>query len=64
MGVLPASQFVTGSSANDSNDRFIYNPSNGDLWFDRDGIGNSFSQIKVASLDSNLNITNQDFQII
>ena len=36
-GVLPSSQFVAGTTAGDSDDRFIYDQSEGALFFDVDG---------------------------
>lgn len=44
-------------------DRFIYNSSSGDLFYDSDGTGNR-QQIKLAKLDAGLALTNGDFEII
>ena len=38
MASLPSSQFVLGTSAGDSDDRFIYDQSEGNLFFDVDGV--------------------------
>jgi uncharacterized repeat protein (TIGR01451 family) len=41
---LQESQFVLGTSAADSDDRFIYDPSTGNLFFDPDGTGETPQQ--------------------
>lgn len=61
-GYLPSSQFTTGSSASDSSDRVIYNSSNGNLYFDADGIGGA-AQVQIASLDSGLALIASDFVV-
>jgi serralysin len=61
---ITAAQFRIGSAAADSSDRFIYNNSNGALWFDRDGNGGGFLQVQIASLTSGLAMTNNDIFVI
>ena len=58
-GVIPSNQFVSGTTAVDSDDRFIYDQSTGDLFFDVDGNGNS-APILMARLSNqaSLNSTN------
>ena len=46
---LDASQFVLGTVALDDNDRFIYDPATGNLFFDADGSG-SAPQQQIATL--------------
>jgi Ca2+-binding RTX toxin-like protein len=48
-GVLAADQFVLGSAATDTNDRFLYDASTGVLSFDADGSG-SQAAIQIASV--------------
>ncbi len=48
-GPINADQFFLGSSANDAQDRFIYNDNNGALSFDVDGTGGA-SQVRFATL--------------
>ncbi|MBR8828797.1 MAG: calcium-binding protein, partial [Gomphosphaeria aponina SAG 52.96 = DSM 107014] len=48
IGVLPATQFVVGSKALDSNDYFIYNA--GQLYFDADGSGSAQTAHLLATL--------------
>ncbi|WP_217312881.1 beta strand repeat-containing protein [Richelia sinica] len=64
VGTLSVSRFVIGSTATNFNQRFIYNSSNGNLFFDRDGVGTSFSSIQIATLNTGLALTNTDFQIV
>ena len=60
---LTADQFVMGSSAQDANDRFIYNKTTGALFFDADGLGGA-SQMQIATLSTGLALTHNNFQII
>lgn len=62
-GTLSAAAFRIGASAADATDRFIYNNTTGDLFFDQDGLG-GIAQVRVASLSTNLALTNNDFSII
>lgn len=61
-GVLDSSQFVLGTTAVDSDDRFIYNQNNGSLFFDLDGVGGE-SQIQLATLSNNANLSASDIVI-
>ena len=47
--VLEESQFVLGTEALDSDDRFIYDPTTGNLFFDPDGTGDTPQQL-IATL--------------
>ncbi|MGK7957790.1 MAG: Ig-like domain-containing protein [Crocosphaera sp.] len=47
--VLEESQFVVGTEALDSDDRFIYDPTTGNLFFDPDGTGDASQQL-IATL--------------
>lgn len=65
LGTLAASQFVIGSAAADSSDRFIYNSSTGALSFDANGnVNGNSEQVQFATLSSGLNMTNNDISII
>jgi len=57
--LLMPEQFVIGTAAVDSNDRFIYNRANGTLFFDVDGVG-GIAQIQIAKLSSGLDLTNNN----
>jgi serralysin len=59
-GVLLDSQFVIGASAADSSDRFIYNSTNGNLFYDSDGIGGA-AQVQFAQLNAGLPLAASDF---
>jgi Ca2+-binding RTX toxin-like protein len=52
-GLLPGVQFFSSATAGpgsgDANTRFIYNTTNGNLWFDRDGTGATAS-VQLATL--------------
>ncbi|WP_019498509.1 DUF4394 domain-containing protein [Pseudanabaena sp. PCC 6802] len=56
---ITADQFAIGSAAVDASDRFIYNSTNGALFFDVDGTG-STAQVQIASLTRGLVLTNND----
>ena len=50
-GVLDDDQFFEGTEAQDSDDRFIYDPDSGALYHDADGVGGD-AQIQVALLQN------------
>jgi Ca2+-binding RTX toxin-like protein len=56
---LTVAQFYQGSAAHDSSDRFIYNSSNGALYFDIDGTG-ATAMTQIATLSTGLAMTNAD----
>ena len=61
-GSLRDSQFILGSRAKDTSDRFIYNSSNGRLFFDADGTGNT-AKIHLATLSNNAKLQSDDLVI-
>jgi Ca2+-binding RTX toxin-like protein len=63
LGVLPAGAFYSGSAAHDSDDRIIYNPATGQLFFDADGNGAGVA-VQFANLSNNLALSASDFQVI
>ncbi len=63
LGALFSSQFIIGSGASDTSDRFIYNSSTGGLFFDADGIGAS-SQVQFAKLSTGLNLISSDIVVV
>lgn len=60
---ITADQFTLGSAAADVSDRFIYNTSNGQLFFDVDGTG-AQNQVLLATLTGAPTITNADIVVI
>lgn len=60
---ITSNQITLGSAAADASDRFIYNSSNGALWFDADGTG-STAAVQLASLPTGLAMTNNDISVI
>ncbi|NGN45360.1 calcium-binding protein [Mesorhizobium sp. CGMCC 1.15528] len=62
-GWLAAAAFHIGNAAHDANDRIIYNSSNGDLLFDRDGTG-SAAAMKFATLSPGLAVSAGDFFVV
>jgi Ca2+-binding RTX toxin-like protein len=62
---LNSSQLLIGTSstATNANQRFIYNNSNGALYFDRDGSSGSFSAVQVATLSNLSSLTTSDFMV-
>ncbi|MEH1950279.1 MAG: trypsin-like serine protease [Nostoc sp.] len=62
-GILQSTQFLIGSVAQNSSDRFIYDNNTGGLFFDADGTGSS-GQIQVAQLGMDLAMTNRNIFVI
>ena len=60
---LTAEQFVIGAGANSAEQRFVYNPDSGILYYDSDGVG-SAEQSQIASLSTGLAISNNSFVVI
>lgn len=60
---LESDQFVIGATANDASDRFIYDATNGALFFDMDGIGKTGQQ-QIATLSAGLGLANNDFFVV
>jgi trimeric autotransporter adhesin len=50
------------SSANNSAQRFLFNTTNGNLYFDADGVG-GVAAVKIAKLEGVSGLTSSDFQI-
>jgi Ca2+-binding RTX toxin-like protein len=63
VGILDASQFVLGSVAQDSSDRFIYNATTDRLLYDSDGNGANTAQA-IANFTNNITLSNQEIEII
>ncbi|NES25254.1 MAG: calcium-binding protein, partial [Symploca sp. SIO3E6] len=62
-GILDAGQFVLGTAALDSNDRFIYDGSSGALSFDADGLGGAAAQ-QIANFTNKVALTNNDILVV
>jgi Ca2+-binding RTX toxin-like protein len=60
---ISAAQFVIGTSATDSFDRFIYNQTNGALFFDVNGVGGT-AQVQIATLSNKPILTFSDIFVI
>ncbi len=62
---LNSSQVLIGASstATAASQRFIYNNSNGALYFDRDGSLGAFSAVQVATLSNLSSLTANDFMV-
>ncbi|ERT04820.1 GDSL-like Lipase/Acylhydrolase family protein, partial [Lyngbya aestuarii BL J] len=63
VGTLASDQFVLGTLATDSNDRFLYDTASGNLFFDVDGIGSQTSTL-LATLDGNPTLSANEFSIV
>ncbi|MEH2281794.1 MAG: calcium-binding protein [Nostoc sp.] len=61
---LSSSQFTIGASATTSNQRFIYDNITGGLYFDLDGSGGAYTQVKFAQLSVGLSLTKNNFVIV
>jgi uncharacterized repeat protein (TIGR01451 family) len=57
--VLEQSQFALGTTSTDRDDRFIYDPATGNLFFDPDGIG-STPQQQIANLNGKPSLSATD----
>lgn len=62
LGTLSAGAFQTGAAASQADDRIIYDPITGYLYFDPDGLGGT-AQIHFATLTSGLAMTSSEFII-
>jgi serralysin len=62
-GLLSSSAFVTGTAAQDADDRIIYNQATGELWFDADGNG-AGGAVLFATLANQATISAGDFVVI
>jgi Ca2+-binding RTX toxin-like protein len=60
---LQAKFFWKGSEAHDVDDRIIYDPTNGALYYDRDGTG-AAGQVKFAQIKANLAMNHHEFFVI
>jgi Ca2+-binding RTX toxin-like protein len=61
-GTLGASRFFLGAAATTASQRFLYDSSNGNLWFDSDGTGVT-AQVQIAQLSTGLALSNTNFII-
>jgi Ca2+-binding RTX toxin-like protein len=65
VGAVPSGAIVIGTSATAPDDRIIYDPGTGALFFDRDGSGTAAAAIQFATLDNKpATLTANDFLVI
>ena len=62
-GKLSADAFHIGTKAADAEDRFVYNKTSGNLFYDQDGAGAGAAEL-VAHLSKGLKLTYHDFFVI
>lgn len=62
-GALAQGAFASGASAQQADDRIIYNPLSGALYFDPDGVGGT-AQVQFATLSSGLLPTASEFIVV
>ncbi|MEH1966423.1 beta strand repeat-containing protein [Nostoc sp.] len=60
---LDSNSFRLGTSATTASDRFIYNQSTGNLFFDKDGVGGT-AQVQIAQLSNQALLTSADITVI
>jgi Ca2+-binding RTX toxin-like protein len=60
---LATDAFVTGTRAQDKEDRIVYDQKSGKLYYDQDGTG-SKAQVQIATLSKGLTMTASDFLVI
>jgi len=63
LGSLSLGAFAVGPIAAQSDDRIIYDPTSGKLYFDADGIG-GMAQVHFATLNAGLSLTAADFFVV
>ncbi|QZD92887.1 M10 family metallopeptidase C-terminal domain-containing protein [Qipengyuania xiapuensis] len=63
LGALDPSAFHLGTSAQDADDRIIFDSATGNLWYDEDGAGGAAAQL-VAKLNLSAGLTAQDFLVV
>ena len=63
LGNISAGEFVIGATAQDTNDRIIYNSGTGALSYDSDGVGGT-DAIQFAQLSTGLALTYLDFVVV
>ena len=63
LGALPSGAFAKGVAATQADDRIIYDPRSGNLYFDPDGFG-GVDQMLIANLSTGLRPTHADFIVI
>ena len=54
---------MTGTAAQDADDRIIYDSATGQLYYDADGNG-AGAQVLFANLNANLSLSASDFTVI
>ena len=60
---ISAAQLVIGTAATTTSHRFIYNSTNGGLFFDQDGTG-AIASLQIATLNTRLALTNNDIFVV
>jgi Ca2+-binding RTX toxin-like protein len=63
LGALPEGAFDTGTAASDADDRIIYDPASGALFFDPDGTG-AAAAVQFATLDPGLAMSAAEIFVI
>ena len=63
LGQLDPSQFQTSATATDADDRVLYDPASGKLYYDADGNGPT-EAIQFAKLAAGLALTSADFAVV
>ncbi|MFN6487025.1 calcium-binding protein [Nostoc sp. DedQUE02] len=63
-GTVSAGQFTINSGATTDAQRFIYNNSTGQLFFDKDGSGAAFIQVQFAQLNGGLSLSEANFVVV
>ncbi|HET6942281.1 MAG TPA: SGNH/GDSL hydrolase family protein [Sphingomicrobium sp.] len=63
LGSLSPGAFALGPIAAQADDRIIYDPTSGKLYFDADGIG-GMAQVHFATLNAGLSLTAADFFVV
>ena len=63
LGSLARGAFVTGTAARQADDRIVFDPATGHLYFDADGVGGA-AQVHFATLTAGLKLTAADFVVI
>lgn len=63
LGTLASGAFARGTAATQADDRIIYDPASGKLYFDPDGVGGAQQEL-FATLSAGLKLTYADFIVV
>jgi hypothetical protein len=63
-GQLSAAAFTVGKTATNATQHFVYDNTNGNLWYDADGSGKVIKPVLIGMLDNNATLSSADVWIV